>query len=288
MDTFGTPLLVQDGKGRLFINADKVGEQYFAIPANDYPLTVTGGQKGYTAFVIPADGNGAGDTEVAMLVANATGPFTCELFEIGKDRSSYQNGPIHHNLMFGSGPLPFVLAETVMLRAGSQIQVAVNSLAGNSFDATHRLAVVGRKLNSEMRQAARVEIADALESRPYRPFWLTLDDTKVVLTANQTGAEKYMTVPSGSHFTAERLLVESTGPFEFRLYDALSGRELTNGYIDSRLLAGTGGLPGRTIGAPIIQPRRSIRVLFNDLSGASNTIYFTIHGRRLRVPIQGQ
>ncbi len=95
----------------------------------------------------------------------------------------------------------------------------------------------------------------------------------------------------GTGFVAESIMAESTGLFEVALFDAQSGRSLTfgqgggNGFIDSRMLTGPGGLPFKTFGSPLLQPRRAIKAVFNDLSGQANTIFLSLLGRRMRMPV---
>lgn len=278
------PLLLEDRFGRHAINPDKLGEQWFILPLDDQPLAVPANGRVSSGWSIPEDAGHAGDFEVAGLVGRGTTPFLLRMSAVGIEANAFSQNPVHHALCLGQGALPFTLAETAFFPAGSFVSVEVTNLS-TTLAGSVELALVGRKLTNEMPEGARRDLADFLRSRPSRPYWAVLDRSPVSLTAGQKDVERYITMPSGSHLTAEMVLAESSGPFDVKIYDGQSGRQLTYGAIDSRLITGHGGLPARTLGAPIIQPRRSLRVLFSDRSGEANTIYFALHGRRLQLPV---
>lgn len=278
------PLVLVDRSGRQAINPDALGQNWFALPLDTSPLAVPASGEALSGWTIPEDSGYAGDFEVAGLVGYGVAPFTVELSLVGVEANAFANAPIHHSFCTGRGGLPCVFAETVLLEPNTTVTARVVNLS-TVLQNSVRLVFVGRKLNSSMRPEERERIARFLLSRPSRPFWAVLDRGPVTLTAGQQRVESYITIPSGSHFTAESLLASSTGPFSVDIYDAQSGRQLTYGAIDSRLITGFGGLPARTIGAPLIQPRRALRVYFTDLSGEGNTIYFGLHGRRVHLPL---
>lgn len=288
MPTFETPLIIQEPKeqgGRRFINPEKVGESFFMLPATDSPLAIIAGGNGVTTFQVPEDPGHAGDFEIAGLVGRSNAPFTLQLSLVGLDANALMSGPIHHNLCVGAGGFPFVFRETLLVKAGRTVQVTINNLSATLANNV-RLAVVGRKFTSEMCAEDRQAKADWLDERPTRPYWLTLDQTSAALTGGGTNQQFFMTMPSGSHFLADDLMWEPQNPaVSMQIYDGQSGRELTMGAIDGRLILGNGFTPARTLGAPILQPQRSLRFVFNELSGAANTIFISFHGRRLRLPM---
>jgi len=283
-DTFTTPLIVSDEKGRRFINRDKFGENFFALRLDNYPLQVPPSSKVLSGFSVPEESGHAGDFEVSAIVGMGTAPFLVNMSEVGIEANAFSNNAIHHNLFAGAGGLPFVLSETAFFVAGRFVQVEVTNLS-SSMTGGVRLALLGRKFNADMPPDQRELRTQYLAARFTRPFWLTLDRGSVSLSPLQPNAEAFMTMPSGSHFVAETIMAESTGPFEFKLFDGHSGRELTYGFLDSRLLAGSAGLPARTLGSPLVQSRRSVRILINDISGAPNVVWLTLHGRRMRMPV---
>ncbi|MGH8898200.1 MAG: hypothetical protein ACRDZ4_14565 [Egibacteraceae bacterium] len=79
-----------------------------------------------------------------------------------------------------------------------------------------------------------------------------------------------------------KLAAISTGPFEFQLREAQSGRTLSNGFIQVTNGWGDGQFP--FIFAETFLFERNYKVLFEvrDLSGAPNIIYPTMIGRRLQ------
>jgi len=69
-----------------------------------------------------------------------------------------------------------------------------------------------------------------------------------------------------------------------------SGRAATTGtrpgFVDSRIITGTGQLPAKALGSPLLQPRRAIRAVFNDLgNNGNNVVHFSLAGRRMRIPV---
>lgn len=293
IDTYEAPLVIQDDRGDRFINKEKFGESFFILRMDDFPFSLGAAQTQNSNFSIPEDAGHAGDFEAAGIVAYTNVPFLMSLSEVGIEANSFMNNPIHHNLCAGFGAFPFVFAETAFFLAGRSVQTTITSLAA-SLTGALKIALVGRKFNSEMSEEVRAQRAAFLANRPTRPFWLTLDTTSITLTAGQQNQQAFMTMPSGSHFAAQDLLFQSTGPFEYSIFDAMSGRLLTfgqsgnaaaQGFVDSRMFGGSGALPARMLGSPLIAPRRAMRVVFNDISGATNTIYFTLHGRRMRMPV---
>lgn len=288
-DTYDAPLVVVDEKGRRFINREKIGENYFVLRMDNYPLTVAAAQQGSSGFSIPEDAGHAGDFEVAGIIGESTVPILVQLSEVGIEANAFMNAPVHHNLILGAGGLPFVLAETSFFIAGRFVQATITNLSSTTA-AVVRIALVGRRFNHEMSPEVRERRAAFLSDRPTRPFWATLDTRSLVIAAGAVNQEAFITIPSGSHFVVDDILAESTRPFEVAIFDGQSGRNLTfglgGGFVDSRLLTGTAQFPSKTIGSPIMQPRRSFRLLFNDLgNNGNNTIFFTLHGRRMRMPV---
>lgn len=291
MDYYEAPLVLVDKDGRSYINEERLGENYFVLRLNDYPFTVAASSQGFSGFSIPEGAGHSGDFEIFGLAGFSTAPFRIKFSDVGVAAGEFMNQPIHHNHVFGLGGLPFVLAESIFEPAGRLIQVQVNNLSTNIENAV-RLVAVGRQVNSEMDGEAAERRAAFLANRPTRPYWLTFDNStiSVTLSASATNTEAFMTMPSGSHFACDSIMVDSTGPFEFALFDGQSGRALTfgqggTGFVDSRILGGTGTLPAKMLGAPLLQPRRSIRILMNELTGASNVVHLTLHGRRMRLPV---
>lgn len=290
VDTYDAPLVVADGEGRRYINRERLGENYFAVRLDNYPLAVPASGTVMSAFSIPEDAGHAGDFEAVGLVANSTVPFTLQLSEVGVQANAFTSGPIHHNLIAGTGRYPFVFAESIFLLAGRQVQATVTDLS-TTLAGSVRLALIGRKFNNDMDLAVREKRAQYLANRPTRAFWLSLDNNSIDIAAGSVNNEAFMTMPSGSHFSADDVMASSSGIFEVAIFDGQAGRQLTygaqnNGFIDSRMITGPGGLPARLFGSPIIQPRRTIRILLNDLANnGTNRVFFTFHGRRLRLPV---
>lgn len=101
------------------------------------------------------------------------------------------------------------------------------------------------------------------------------------LTANQQGVVATVTVDNDADFLWDRLIVSSTGLFSVTLQDRFTSRPLMPVAINGENLAGTAQLPF-WLPVPYKLLRTStIQGLFNDRSGANNTIQFVLAGRKL-------
>jgi len=115
------------------------------------------------------------------------------------------------------------------------------------------------------------------------PFWYPLSSPgssvgTVTLTANQTGVPAQVTVDNDSEFELRALVATSTGPFSVTLTNQYIRRPLSPTPINGENIAGT-ALDPAFIPIPWRLARTSIvSALFNDRSGAPNTIQFALWG----------
>jgi len=274
------PAIIAGRDGRDALNPEREGELAFWLRAFTYPLPVPVGQALPTSFLVPQL-EGAGDMIVRGLVAQSTVPFLCELTEgAARGGLKLQNAPIHHNHMFGGGGRPFELARSLWVPSQDQLLVNVTSRASALAGAV-RLVACGTRISGKAPAARRAATEQDFLKRRSRPFWLTNDLTSIALTAGQQGATFNMSMPSGWRLLGDRLLVmaESTGPFEITLAEFEGGRQLMRyGPVDSRLISGDGGTPAHALGMVAVEPLQALQATVNDLSGAANTIFFTLHG----------
>lgn len=301
VNTYDTPLIVVDERGRRYINRDKLGENFYVLRADQYPIQVSASSQGIANFSVPEDAGHAGDFEVGAILGMFTAPCTAQMSLVGVEAASLQNVAIHHQHFFGNGELPFVLSESLYVPSGKSVQVVLNNLS-SATTAKCYMALVGRRFNADLSVEAQQARSAFFADRPTLPFSLGLDTgaSGVSISAGSTKNEFYATMPSGSHLAVDDIMLESTGIVELALYDGAGGKSLTFGlggtvgsvannladFIDSRLITGNGNLPHRTIGSPLLQPRRSIRVVVNDLAkNGTNKLFLTFHGRRLRMPV---
>lgn len=280
------PAAFVDAKGAVVLDRRKYGENAFFLHAFDNPLAVAVGTPKPTVFHNPKDGGGdgaAGDMEVRDLVAWGNVPFLVSLKELnGAGGLDLQNNPIHHGFVFGTAERPIPLPEPIYLPAGMALQATCQNLS-TALAASLKLAARGRKFNVELPGQYREAVAAGFEARQAKPFWLTLDDTTVTLTAGQSRVQKYLTMPAGWHFIARKIMVESTGPFSFDIYDHQTGRRLTwDGPIDSRLVAVPGGVDVQLPQPLVLEPNQKLRIEFTDLSSLTNVIYLTFTGPIVR------
>jgi hypothetical protein len=107
------------------------------------------------------------------------------------------------------------------------------------------------------------------------PFWYPLN---VVLTGNQQGVKATVTIDNDGDFQWRSLVATSTGLFSVVLTDAMIKRPMMPTPINGENLAGTSQQP-----ALLPVPRRLKRTtiiegIFNDRSGAGNTIQLALWG----------
>lgn len=273
---------IEEATGRARANGLKFGQNPFWIMNDSAPLSVAASQALPATWFNPQDGDGAGDLRVMSLVAVARTPFLCELRELVENSGLLlQNAPVHHDHMFGVARQPFMLACPLYIPAGYALQGTITNLS-TTVACSFKGALHGERWNVDAPPELRQAVKDAYAASGKKPFWLTLDRTSASLSASQGPVEYFLSAPSGYVFVPERLMFESTGIFNFDIWDHQTGRQLTyGGPIDSRLIApnGTfGGCDVKLLGPLMTEPQQKLRVQFTDTSGAANVIYMTLHG----------
>jgi hypothetical protein len=117
------------------------------------------------------------------------------------------------------------------------------------------------------------------------PYWLTTENGPVQLGANATGL--FVIRPGeGSQFEAFTFNCVSTGNFEFEIKEVKSGQTLMNGLITRNNSAGDYQYPTILPCKYLIPGGNFLSLRITDLSGAPNTIWLTIAGRKIYAPIK--
>jgi hypothetical protein len=294
VDTFS-----RNAAGTLIINPRKLDIQSFWLSpdAPNNPVVVGAGA---SSGPLPCSVSQDGPFEGFYLVherLNNTLVFVDAYDEGAKLR--LVNRQVHIDTIFGrritgagpvaAGMIPHLFAETLWIHATrSIIFTFVDGAAGNTIWPI----VVGRRFYNYANPSE--ELAVAIEKRTARarlssPFWMTLDTASpanaagdLALAPGGTGLG-FIKVPTVGHFEWGKLMSMSTGAYRFRLFDSRNGRAVTNDWIHVNAGTGAGPLPLVLPEPTLFQPNTQLRVEFVDLSGAPNTVYFTLAGRMIYV-----
>lgn len=210
-----------------------------------------------------------------------------ELTELGESRK-FMNQPIHMRTLFGTAKYPGRMCEPYMFASQHQIQARFITTgpsvqefrpylvgaqyfpwAAQSSESRNRLTAIIKKWNMRRSQVW--------------PFWLTTDQ-QITLSANQEASFEMMP-GQDAHFVACQLAAVSTGNFQYRLLEVKTQQSLSNGAATFTNSLGDARLP-RIFSKPYVVPAGyRMRLLVRDLSGASNTIWFTIAGKKVFAPL---
>jgi hypothetical protein len=106
----------------------------------------------------------------------------------------------------------------------------------------------------------------------------------LVLTANQQNVGASLQVQNDSDFVCDRIIASATGLFSIYMLDQFSSRPLMpsqNVPINGENIAGTAQLPYWLPKPWLIKRTSTVTALFNDRSGAGNTIQFILAGYKV-------
>lgn len=213
-----------------------------------------------------------------------------DIYDEGAKRH-LMNRPVHIDTLMGqqfqgAGPVaagigPHLFAETLFMHTSrSLIMTFIDVGAGNNIWPT----VIGRRFYNYANPSESMAMATekrAARARFSTPYYLTTQDDVVVGAG--AAANAFLQVTPEGHFEWFKLTVVSTGDFTWQLFDARNNRAVTNGVVHVRAGAGEAPLP-LVLPEPILyQANTRLRLALVDLSGAPNTIHWTLCGRRIYV-----
>jgi len=119
------------------------------------------------------------------------------------------------------------------------------------------------------------------------PFWYALNPIGSgaggALAANQANVVAVTQIDNDWDFLWDRIVATSTGAFSMQLLDPFTSRPLmpTGVNINSANIAGTASLPFWLSRPYLIRKTSTVKGIFNDLSGAANTIQFALVGIKI-------
>lgn len=198
------------------------------------------------------------------------------------DRSgrALSNQPCHVRTVFGTAQLPAYCREPLVLFSREKAELMLDMIAGTSTGRVNIGGVAYNPTNVEQQKFIIERVAKWEERRKYVwPFWFTTEISPVVLTALQTNAN--FDVRIGEHFEAFSMSFVSTGEFQLAITEVRSGKTLCNGQFDSAGAMDSATFPW-IFDRPYMIPKGSrLRFTFTDVSGAPNSIFVTIAGRKI-------
>jgi len=219
----------------------------------------------------------------------AAAAWTLMLTEQGAVRQ-LMNFPCHIRTVAGVAQTPAILREPLIIPSRHVITARMVKIAGGAVNV--RMFFGGRqyfpwapeflRYRSE-HEALKTRIRALLQRRlTIAPFWLTTDGP--IQLAGGTGADFILKPGNDAQFEAFACAAVSTGNFAWSLEDAKTFQTLMNGQVTQTNATGNALFP-TLFSTPYVLPadkRFRLRVL--DLSGAGNTIWFTLWGRKIYAP----
>lgn len=231
-----------------------------------------------------------GHFDWAYIVGKSDQPFTLDFFDGGAQRR-LQNKPIHSVTIVGSGERPFRLPEPYFVDVGDsqrEIIATVRNVLPGAVTNTIRLVLYGRRFyHREAPPDVSAEFTKRFAGgwRTYS-YFLVPNETKgdgnvVPVAAGGTDTFTFES-ESGVDTDLHKLMVSSTGAFTFQLRERATNRTLSNGVIRSENGWGNAEFPFYLADSYLLE--RKLQLLFDvtDISGAPNSIYATMAGRRLQ------
>jgi len=278
------------------------------LPAEQVITLAAAGLAGdrVTNIGFEVDTQGHFEVAYAMFIAmddmgGAQSNFVVEIFDGGNNMKGLQNREVHAAAVAGTARRPFIWPETYFLNTQSAPRTLFmnfrNLTAGNL---TLRWAFHGRRwyhleANAEVQRAIQ-EKFERMEKTYTYFLTLTMDGYSpstpeganppgLTLAAGQTVQENsapYFWATNEADTEIHKLTYFATGPFEFQLREAESGRTLSNGWVQVTNGWGDGEFP--FVLPETFLMERNYKVLFevHDLSGSQNIIYPVLTGRRLQ------
>lgn len=277
---------------------------YFDQPAADpFAINAAPGQTPAGSFRVHYSSNQGADNwlgnpiEIRNLLfedstdGTAAANFTVQLKQIGQTRD-LTNFPIHVRTMFGTAQFPALLREPIFLPSQDVLQCNVQKIAGGATSV--RLYMGGCEYYTwssdllsfpEARQHFQERVRKWMNrSRYVHPYWVTTD-VPITLLANGIG--NFIIRPGeSSQFEAFTMAVISTGNFGLEMKEVKTGTSLINGQITQTNALGNALLPTILPCKYLVPGGNYFSIRVEDLSGAPNTIYLTISGRKIYAPIK--
>lgn len=287
----GRPILDSLGQPVIAVGNNPIKEHVRAFHFSSKPVVVVlaafgaAGDSAEVEFIIDSQG----PFDWTHIVGQSTGAYTLKFFDPAS-QDLLQNKPVHSGTVVGTARRPFKLPEPYLFNVEDKERrmiVTLKNLLGSQN--TIRLNLYGRRYYiRESQPDTSLRMAASFERE-----WRINDYFMAIKEADQFGIPP--TVPAlGSlsfRFAADhdadtelsKLMVFSTGAFNFNLEEADTDRRLSNETIHSDNGWGNAEFPFYFADGWLIEKNKELKFSVTDLSGDPNQIFATIAARRLRV-----
>lgn len=271
--------------GSLFINKLKRHVREFWITSQPKTITLA---PGASIERVPFEVDTQGHFEWIYLMAFATDPeFTIKIFDPGT-RRDLMNEEIHANTIAGTAQRPGILVESYLLNTENgarELQFALRNLA--LIENNIEIVLAGRRwYHRESPPDVQAEIRKHFMMKERTThYWLTTKGGAFTVPGGAT----LLAPVSAPQFEADdeadtevfKITARSTGAFEFRLRERASNRTLMNEFVRVENGWGTAQFPFVFQESLLIERNYDVFLEVRDLSGQDNTIFATLHCRRL-------
>jgi hypothetical protein len=206
----------------------------------------------------------------------------------------YMNAPVHIRTLFGwtspVGHLPADVREPLILFSDEYVLGEFRNIGGlpTTFypflEGCQYYPLTGPKATPG--DGKLVEYLGKWRNR-YRsayPFWLTTDGPIVHVAPNSTVQSQIKIADCCMELFT--VAVVATGNFQLEIKEVVTGQLLMNGTITQNNTLGNATLPTVFPFSYVLPPGAILRLTTTDLSGAPNTIFVTMQGRKLFAPLK--
>jgi hypothetical protein len=197
--------LIRGPDGQVFLNPDAEQVKRFHLAASPFggaDGTLAPGETKEFTLTVPAEEDSLGDLLVNELMAlfdpDSARNLTVEFLNIQTDRL-FQNAPIFNTLIFGDSFLNCCLPCCFLVQATNSVTMRVTN--NEAVDVEVRIVARGKRFLPKDDEF-RAQMLMYWNSIPSYPYFLTLDETEVV-------------VPAGEIVTSN-MTVQGTGDFEVK------------------------------------------------------------------------
>ncbi len=221
----------------------------------------------------------------------AAADFTVTLKEVGEARE-FMNRPHHVRNICGVSQTPAILREPYLFISQHNIQARFEKISGGAT--TMRMYLGGAQYypwdpNFMVRPDQKKLMTDRLRRwmnrRKYvSPYWLTTD-IDANLNANQT-ANFRGKIGDDGHFEVYGLTAVATGNFGLSISEVKTKQTIMNGAITQTNGIGTANFPAIFFKPYLVPAGYQLNFEITDLTGAPNTVFLTLFGRKVFARIQ--
>lgn len=251
------------------------------------PIAVTTAGK-QVNFRSPNYGGGASVFECTEFVfsdqTDTTALNNCTFLMQDYAGRRFTNAPIHCRTMFGTGRLPGVLKEPIIMPARDMISAFFTKISGGTVNIRPYLNGVVYGVGDGSSQLCKEQIKLLTERyRYFWPNWTTFDNGAPTLTANSTNNQFDVRIGDNTEFFT--LAAISTGDFSMSIEEVDSGTTLMNGKISQGSAIGDARYPTMFEAQYMLPAGTRLRFSLDELSGSTNTVYITLNGRSSLYPL---